>query len=159
MSFLDLASYNSFCRGVYYCQAGCVISYEKVSNTVYRGIVRGSKDYEVEIDIEHPRKSKCNCPFAEGKQIICKHKVALYLTVFPDELKRIEEEQRQYELEMEEREKKFEQDMKERQIKIKKYVESLSKEELQKQLINRMINDQYDDVRSQYFDDDEEEWY
>lgn len=60
---------------------------------------------------------------------------------------------------MEEREKKFEQDMKERKIKIKKYVESLSKEELQRQLINRMINDQYDDVRSQYFDEEEDEWY
>lgn len=153
MSFLDLASYNSFCRGVYYCQSGCVISYEKVSDTIYRGVVRGSKDYEVEIDIEHPRKSKCNCPFADGKQIICKHKVALYLAVFPQELKRIEEEQRQHELEMEEREKKFEADMNERRKDIEKYVKSLSKEELQKQLINRMINDQYDDVRSQYFDE------
>ena len=159
MSFLDLASYNSFYRGLEYCQAGLVISCEKVSDTIYRGIVKGSKNYEVEIDIAHPRKSKCNCPFADGKQIICKHKVALYLTIFPEELKRIQEEQLQYELEMEEREKKFEQDMKERKIKIKKYVESLSKEELQKQLINRMINDQYDDVRSQYFDEEEDEWY
>lgn len=158
MGFLDLASYSSYCRGIDYCHSGRVISYEKISDTIYRGIVSGSKEYEVEIDIEHPRKSKCNCPFAKGKQIICKHKVALYLTIFPNELKRIEEEQRQYELEMEEQEEKFEQEMKEREKDIKKYVESLSMEELQQQLINRMMNDLYDDVRSHYIDD-EEDWY
>ena len=89
MSFLDLASYSSYCKGIGYCQSKRVISYEKISDTLYKGIVRGSKDYEVEIDIEHPRKSRCNCPHADGKQIICKHKVALYLTVFPNELKNV----------------------------------------------------------------------
>lgn len=69
ISFLDLASYNSFYRGLEYCQAGLVISCEKVSDTIYRGIVKGSKNYEVEIDIAHPRKSKCNCPFADENKL------------------------------------------------------------------------------------------
>lgn len=36
------------------------------------------------INIEHPRSSKCNCPHAEGRRIVCKHMVALYFSVFPD---------------------------------------------------------------------------
>lgn len=30
------------------------------------------------IDTEHPKKSKCNCPHAEGKKIVCKHKTTRY---------------------------------------------------------------------------------
>ncbi len=45
--------------------------------------------YAVKIDILHPRKSKCNCPHADEKQIICKHMVAVYFTAFPEEAERI----------------------------------------------------------------------
>lgn len=30
--------------------------------------------------MEHPRKSKCNCPHADGRQVICKHMIALLFT-------------------------------------------------------------------------------
>ena len=33
--------------------------------------------------IKHPRKSKCNCPFAEGRRVVCKHMIALYFTIEP----------------------------------------------------------------------------
>ncbi|NMB97839.1 MAG: hypothetical protein GYA02_14710 [Clostridiaceae bacterium] len=39
------------------------------------------------INIVHPRKSKCNCPHADGRRVICKHMIALYFTVFPKEAK------------------------------------------------------------------------
>ena len=29
-------------------------------------------------------KRKCNCPFAEGRRVICKHMVALDLGIFPE---------------------------------------------------------------------------
>ena len=38
------------------------------------------------MDIKHPIKSKCNCPHANDRGIICKHIVSLYFTIFPEEL-------------------------------------------------------------------------
>ena len=48
-------------------------------------MVRGSgqKHYDVFIDLEHPRKSKCNCPHADGKRVICKHMISLYFAAYP----------------------------------------------------------------------------
>ena len=87
-----------------------MITHIKQSDTQIKGMVRGSdqKHYEVFIDLEHPRKSKCNCPHADGKRIICKHMIALYFSSYPKEAKKYyndvikyqeEEEQRQEELE------------------------------------------------------------
>ena len=39
--------------------------------------------YNVFLDTEYPRKSKCNCPLANGKKIICKHIVATYFKAIP----------------------------------------------------------------------------
>ena len=156
MGLLDQASANSYWRGIEYCKEGRVISYTKISDSIYKGIVRGTEEYEVEINIDHPRKSKCNCPFAKDKSTICKHKVALYLTIFPEELKRIIEEQKAYEQEREEAEKKFETAMKKREKEIEKYVKSLNKEQLQEMLKNRLINEEYDYIRENYFDEDDE---
>ncbi len=62
-----------------------MILHTKISDTEFKGNVRGSNDmhYDVTIDIEHPRKSKCNCPHADSKRIVCKHMAALYFTAFP----------------------------------------------------------------------------
>lgn len=84
------------------------------------------------IDTEHPKKSTCNCPHAEGKKIVCKHKVALFFTVFPKEADRYIAEIEEYEREEEEREQ-------ERYDQIVKYVNGLSKEELRIELINALI--------------------
>lgn len=48
--------------------------------------MRGSNDavYDVKIDTVHPKKSVCNCPFAEGRRVICKHMVSLNLEIFPE---------------------------------------------------------------------------
>lgn len=34
--------------------------------------------------MEHPRKSKCNCPHADGRRVICKHMIALLFTASPE---------------------------------------------------------------------------
>ena len=158
MGLLDQASGRSFWRGVGYCKENRVISYAKISDSIYKGIVKGTENYNVEINIDRPRKSTCDCPFAKDRAVICKHKVALYLTIFPDELKRIEEEQLEYEREQEEAERKFKAVLRKREEEIDKYVKSLSKEQLQEMLKNRLINDEYADLRenfyAEYYDDE-----
>ncbi len=46
-------------------------------------------------------KSHCNCPHANGKRIICKHQVALYFSVFPEEADQYYKEVIEYEEEEE----------------------------------------------------------
>ena len=43
---------------------------KKIGDGVYQGKVSGSQDniYDVVIDIDHPRKSTCTCPFAAGRR-------------------------------------------------------------------------------------------
>lgn len=84
------------------------------------------------IDIEHPKKSTCNCPHAEGGEIVCKHKIALYFTTFPKEADRYMAELEEYEREEYEIEQK-------RYDEIIKYVKRLSKEELRIDLIDALI--------------------
>ena len=75
---------------------------EEINENEYKSIVNGSKKYEVCLNIEHVRKSKCNCPHADGKRIICKHIVATYFSVLPGSAKEFEEEQNRLQEEYEE---------------------------------------------------------
>ena len=107
---MNLASSASAWRGSEYYRENKVLTCEKLNETSFKGMVSGSNhsSYDVLIDLEHPRKSKCNCPHANGKRIICKHMVALYFSAFPEEAENYynqvvkaaeEEEQRQETLE------------------------------------------------------------
>ena len=44
------------------------------------------------VNLAHPRKSSCTCPHAAGRQLVCKHMVAVYFTAFPQEAKQYIEE-------------------------------------------------------------------
>ena len=126
MGLIDIASGNSTWRGLDYYKENKVSNYKEISECEYQGIVNGSnnKKYDVFIDIEHPRKSKCNCPHAKDRRVVCKHMISLYFTVFPKEvdifLKKVEEAEREYE--------KYEEELERKMI---KYVKSMSKAELQ----------------------------
>lgn len=87
MGILNLVSGKSAYRGYDYFQNKKVLSINPCGDTAYRGVVAGSNgaQYDVTIDLSHPRKSQCTCPHAAGRRIICKHMVALYFTVFPEE--------------------------------------------------------------------------
>ena len=96
MSIETAANRKSASRGYdYYCK-NKVKSVTKINDTHYSGEVSGSEPtpYSVTIDLEHPKRSKCTCPFANGYKV-CKHMVALYFEVFPKEadeyIRRIEE--------------------------------------------------------------------
>ena len=134
MSLLSIASNASAWRGYEYYEGKKILSWKQTGPYEFEGEVAGSdkKSYHVMIDTEHPKKSTCDCPHAEGKKIICKHKVALFFTAFPKEADAYMAEIEEYEREEEKREQEhYEQ--------IVKYVKRLSKEELRIALINALV--------------------
>lgn len=86
MSILTSASSNSVSRGYDYFNSDKVNNVKQLNDHEYEGYVDGSlkNPYYVKIDIIHPRKSYCDCPFANGNKT-CKHMVALYFSIFDDE--------------------------------------------------------------------------
>ena len=106
MGIIDLASRASSCRGLEYYKTNKVAKIVKINDNEYKSNVSGSKKYEVYLNIEHARKSTCNCPLADGKRIICKHIVATYFKAFPNDAERFEriqiEAEEEYEKEQEE---------------------------------------------------------
>ena len=136
MGLLDIASGNSFWRGYDYFREGKVISNEKLSDSLYTGKVAGSREtpYEVTIDLEHPKRSTCSCPHAEGTRRVCKHKVALFFSFFPEEADKAIKEAEEWEAEEEQRQQ-------EEYKEIEKYVYSLSKQQLREELLWRLIDE------------------
>ena len=148
--FYDKASGRSFWRGYWYYKNGNVVSWRKISESEYEGTVKSDnqKDqYKVTINLDKPRASKCNCPFAEGKYKVCKHMVALYFAIFPDEAKEFDEEVYEFEKEQERKAKKRE----ERFNNLKKEVSGWTREQLENYVVNTMLEDYDDD----YDEDDD----
>lgn len=134
MGLVEMASNNSVWRGMDYYDNHKVVSWESSGVGIYDGVVSGSGDsvYTVHIDKEHPRKSFCNCPFADGRRVVCKHMIALYFTTESKAAKDFLKEVEKWEAEEEERERQHYED-------IKEYVKSFSKMELQGQLIDALM--------------------
>ena len=134
MGLIETASANSVWRGMDYYEAKKVISWEKTGTFAYDGVVSGSEGnkYIVHIETNHPRRSTCNCPFAEGRRVVCKHMIAMYFTAVPnaadDFLRQVEE----WEAEEQEREKQHYED-------LRKYVNQLSKAELRERLYDALV--------------------
>ncbi len=103
MGLLELTSGNSLWRGYDYYKDKKVKMLSQNDDGAYAAFVNGSNNnvYSVQIDTLHPRKSRCNCPHADGKRIICKHMMAVYFTAFPKEAERIYNEALEYERERE----------------------------------------------------------
>lgn len=149
--FYDSASGRSFWRGYWYYKDGNVKSFKQISDYEYEGVIKSDNqkdEYNVTINLKKPRASKCNCPFADGKHKVCKHMVALYFAVFPDEVKQFDEEVYEFEKEQERKAKERE----EKYNELKKDVSSWSRERLENYVINTMLED-YDDEE---FDDENE---
>lgn len=87
MSILTSASSSSVSRGYDYYKHNKVNNVKQLNDHEFEGYVEGSlkNPYYVKIDIEHPRKSYCDCLHANGN-ITCKHMTALYFELFPDEV-------------------------------------------------------------------------
>lgn len=158
MKFMELSSNRSFWRGIDYHHENRVIEWKKIDDIHYSGKVKGSDNnvYDVTIDISRPRRSKCNCPFAQGRYVVCKHMIALYLAIFPEKEKEwmdyIEEQNSMYEeeeyddeyydgYEEEEQYIKLDENKEELKKEIIKYVLNLSEDEAKRLLIGRMFAD------------------
>lgn len=87
MGILDLASFQSQMRGYDYFKENRAQVGDQMNGDIVSGLVLGSNQniYHISIDLKHPRKSICDCPFANGRRVICKHMIALYFEAFPDE--------------------------------------------------------------------------
>ena len=144
MGLIEMASGSSVWRGMDYYERKMVCSWKKSGEEAYDGVVSGSEGnkYSVHIDKVHPRKSSCNCPFAESRRVICKHMIALLFTAEP---KTAEDFLRQVE--------KWEQEEKERERlhykELREYVNSLSKKELQERLYEALV--ELEDIRNRYW--------
>lgn len=130
MSILTAASSKSAWRGYEYFMEDKIQFVEKIDDTHFCGAVAGSKaePYTVTIDIEHPKRSTCDCPFANGLKV-CKHMVAVYFAAFPEEaikfkaaVDRVIEEEEQYREELPGR--------------IEKYINKLNKAQLRGLALN-----------------------
>ena len=100
----------------------------------YDGVVSGSEGryYNVHIDKDHPKRSVCDCPFAAGRRVVCKHMIALYFTAEPEAAQHFLKQVEMWEEEEQEREKQHLAD-------VRHYVNGLSKKELKEQLINALL--------------------
>lgn len=98
MSIVTAASSQSAYRGYEYYKAKNVQKVDHVGEGEIGGSVSGSGNntYDVRINLAHPRKSQCSCPHAAGKQVVCKHMVAVYFTAFPTEAERYIRELEEY---------------------------------------------------------------
>ena len=139
MGIIECASGASCWRGLDYYREGRVLTCNPVGRAEFDGRVQGGAEepYEVHIDVEHARRSKCNCPHADGKRIVCKHQVALYFEAMPGAADRFEREQR-------EAEERYWRDMarwrEDRHREIVEYVNSLTKQQLRDQLIEALMD-------------------
>ncbi len=130
MSLLSSSSTESRWRGYEYFNRQHVSNVERLDDMRFRASVSGSQQdpYEVIIDLEHIRQSSCSCPHAAGRRIICKHMVATFFTVYPEEAEKYyaavlkaEEEWEDYQTELAD--------------KLVKYVRKLTKKEAQDRLL------------------------
>ncbi len=155
MGLLECASGASVWRGYDYYKEKKVLSLEVTGENIYSATVAGSSSepYSVELHIDHPRKSKCNCPHADGKRIICKHIVATYFTVLPKEAEKFYAEAMAYQ----EEEEKHQEELSDKVI---EYVGKMKKVDLCQSLLELLFDGpewQYDRfIREHGLDDD---WY
>ncbi len=150
MGLLDIASGKSIWRGYEYYKSNKVILHTIVSDSEIKGVVQGSdiNKYDVAINIEHPRKSKCNCPHADGKRIICKHMIALYFMTFPEQA----EEYYQQILEYEREQEAYEEELYDNVI---EYVHKMKKSDLAEALLQVLFDGpewQYDKFIREYIE-------
>ncbi len=135
MGMIECTSGASLWRGYDYYKENKVKNLIETSPGIFSANVEGNSDkpYIVEIDVAHPRKSKCNCPHADGKRIVCKHMMAVYFTVFPEEAQRIYNEAITYQEEEEKREEELYE-------KVRQYVCKMKKSEAQQALLELLFD-------------------
>ena len=129
--FLQLASGSSLWRGLDYFKEKRVQSFSP-TDVGYEEVIRGTDIYHASIDIAHSRRSTCDCPFAKGRRVICKHMVALLFTAEPEQVAALEKEAEDWE-------RQDEEEWKAKCEQIRKDVMAMTKKQLQEALISQRI--------------------
>ncbi len=134
MKLLEQASAKAVLKGRNLVESGKVRSMQKLDENTYVGKVDGSHGevYDVQLDLKRPRYSTCQCAFAKERHVVCKHMVALFLTAFPEGEMEITKR-------MEMAEEQEERRLEKRYADLKRYVYSLSKEELRERLLAELV--------------------
>ena len=134
MSILTAASAQSAYRGYEYFREKKVLLVDEIEDGIFHASVAGSDDhiYDVTMDVAHPRRSKCNCPHADGRRVVCKHIVAAYFTVFPEEADNYWKELNDYWEEEEAQQEALEQE-------LIQYVYKMKKPELQEAVLRLLF--------------------
>ena len=142
MGLIEVASGESVWRGMDYYKEQKVLRWEPAGYEQFDGTVQGESIYQVHLDIAHPRRSTCSCPFAKGRRVVCKHMIALYFTIRPqaasDFLKQVDEW-----------EKEEEKARKAHIEELRKYVKRMSKSELQEKYLDALL--ELEERRNQYW--------
>lgn len=134
MGLLDVASGKSVWRGYDYYENNNVVSWEQSGPDTYDGVTLGSEGnrYTVHVDKAHPKRSTCNCPFADGRRVVCKHMIAVYFTAEPDAAEDFIRQVQEWEEEEEMLQEQCEENLRD-------YVYSLSKDELREELLDALM--------------------
>ncbi|MCR4686709.1 MAG: SWIM zinc finger domain-containing protein [Lachnospiraceae bacterium] len=133
MGLIDIASHKSIWRGIEYYKQNKVVLCDENNDGTYEAVVSGSdgEKYSVHLNIVHPRKSTCNCPLANGRQILCKHILATSFCVNPEEIDRFTREKTNFVSEEDERRTK-------RYEKYLSFAKSMSTKELRESYAKAM---------------------
>lgn len=124
MGLKECASWESVCRGYDAYKENKVQEIKQESEKTLTAVVKGSgkTKYHVYIDVEHPRKSKCDCPHANGRRVVCEHQMATFFKAFPQEVEILEQEFAMAE--------QYDDLNEQKEIAMKHYLDGLSKDEL-----------------------------
>ena len=139
MGMLDICSHNSYWRGLDYFESKRVKTIKQINQNEYEAEVEGTEVYFVHLDTNHPKKSTCTCPHAAGKSTICKHKVAVYFSVFPEEAQEAIDERDRYYEDLEQRERIYNEKVEKISKLYKELVDNLPEEEVRRRLVNYMV--------------------
>ena len=135
MGLLECASRASAWRGYEYFREKRVRDVKQLGGGVFTAAVSGNSPspYSVELHMDHPRKSICDCPHANGRRVVCKHIVAVFFAILPEEA----EEYYAEVMADEEEEEKRQDALSERVI---HYVWKMKKNELQQALLELLFD-------------------
>lgn len=130
MSLLTASSRASRWRGYEYFKNGNISDLKHLEDMQFQADVSGSRQepYKVTIDLNHIRQSSCTCPHAAGRQIICKHMVAVFFAAFPEEAEKYYEK-------LQKAAEEWETHQEELAGKLVEYVRRLKKQEAQRLLL------------------------
>lgn len=154
MEILYMCNETTNIRGYYYYKKGFVKELKKLDENIYSSVVSGTYNYKVILNLNNLRKCSCSCPH---KVKICKHVMATYYTVFPEEAKQYEEGLKLVIKGCNEHRQRKDEQYNEVHKRALEHVNSLTVDELKKELVNFIVGRDYYDEYDPYDEEYEEE--